>query len=100
MPGPPRMQAREAEGGWLFTGTAPFVSGWGLIDVVHAAARTDDGKLVWALLDAAETETLHVDRLHLVALNATVTVRAELADHFVPAERVTSTVPYVEGPTP
>ena len=99
-PGPPALRAHETDGGWVFEGTAAFVSGWGRIDVMHAAGRTPDGRLVWALVDAAESATLDVERLHLVALNATATVRATFNDHRVPEERVTSVARYVEGPTP
>jgi alkylation response protein AidB-like acyl-CoA dehydrogenase len=100
VPGPPALTARERPGGWSFDGTSPFVSGWGLIHVMHAAARTADGRLVWALVDAAETETLGAVRLDLVALNATATVRTVWRDHHVPADRVTSVSAYQEGPTP
>jgi alkylation response protein AidB-like acyl-CoA dehydrogenase len=99
-PGPPALRAQERDDGWIFEGIAPFVSGWGRIDVMHAAARTEDGRLVWALVDAAKSVSLSVERLHLIALNATATVRAAFHDHPVPAERVTSVVPHVEGPTP
>src|SRR5436190_9092560 len=34
MPGRPMITAREASGGWVFDGMAPFVSGWGRIDVI------------------------------------------------------------------
>jgi hypothetical protein len=61
---------------------------------------TDDERIVWALVDAEETSTLSVERLELVALNATATVRADFRDHAVPSRRVTSVVPYGEGPTP
>jgi alkylation response protein AidB-like acyl-CoA dehydrogenase len=98
--GPAALGARPTDGGWLFTGLSPFVSGWGRVDVVHTAARTEDGNAVWALLDARESETLSVARLELVALNATATVRVELRDHLVPSERVTSVEPHREGPPP
>src|SRR6266705_2931427 len=54
VPGPPALRANEEEGVWRFSGTSPFVSGWRRIDVMHTAARTDDGRLVWALIDAEE----------------------------------------------
>jgi alkylation response protein AidB-like acyl-CoA dehydrogenase len=98
--GPPMLEARETKDGWVFTGASPFVSGWGRIDVIHTAARTDDGRLVWAFVDAKETETLGVQRLELVALNATATVRTEFRDHPVPPDRVTSVSPYREGTPP
>ena len=100
VPGPPLLRATEKEGGWIFTGTSPFVSGWRRIDVIHTAARSDDGRLVWAFVDARESDTLSVQRLDLVALNATATVRADFVRHPVPAARVTSALPYVEGPPP
>jgi alkylation response protein AidB-like acyl-CoA dehydrogenase len=98
--GAPQLTARETEGGWSLTGTAAFVSGWGRVNVIHTAARTDDRRLVWALVDARESETLVAQRLDLVALNATATVRAEFREHPVPAQRVTSISPYREGATP
>jgi len=98
--GPAQLTARPSGVGWTFSGVSPFVSGWGRIDVVHTAARTEDARLVWALLDAQASETLHVERLDLVALDATATVRAGFTDHPVPAARVTSVVPYGERPPP
>jgi alkylation response protein AidB-like acyl-CoA dehydrogenase len=100
LPGPPRLVAEETAGGWNLNGTSPFISGWGRIDSIHTAARTRDGRLVWAFVDASESETLAVGRLELVALNATATVRAEFRDHHVPRERVTSVVEHLEGPAP
>ena len=100
LPGPAQLTARPNSDGWTFSGVSPFVSGWGRVDLIHTAARTADGQLVWALLDEQESETLHVERLELVALNATATVRADYADQAVPAARVTSVVPYEQGPPP
>ena len=98
--GPAPLVARPGGDGWLFSGLSPFVSGWGRVDVVHTAARTDDGRIVWALLDARESPTLEVERLELVALNATATVRAEFREHVVPAARVTSVEPHREERPP
>lgn len=95
--GEPALVAREVDGGWQFDGASPFVSGWGCVDVVHTAARTLDGRIVWGLVDAAD---LAVERLELMALNATATVRAEFRGVRVPDERVTSVHPYAERPTP
>ena len=100
IPGPPLLKARETGNGWTFTGTSPYVSGWDRVDVIHTAARTDDGRLVWALIDARESGMLIVERLTLVALNATATVRADFLEHDVSAQRVTSVVPYRDGPAP
>jgi alkylation response protein AidB-like acyl-CoA dehydrogenase len=100
VPGPARLVAQETDDGWTFDGSTPFLSGWDRIDVVHTAARTDDGRLVWAFVDATESRALEVERLELVALNATATVRASFREHAVPAGRVTSVSPFREGPTP
>jgi alkylation response protein AidB-like acyl-CoA dehydrogenase len=100
LPGEPRVVAREVDGGWQLDGVSPFVSGWGRIDVVQTAARTGDGRIVWSLVDARESETLAVERLRLVALNATATVTMTLRAHVLPAERVLSVTPYAEAPTP
>ena len=100
LPGPPMLRAHEAEGGWVFDGISPWLSGWGRVDVVHTAARTDDERLVWAFVDARESETLTVKRLELFALNATATVRADFHRHPVDRARVTSIDPFGEGPTP
>ena len=100
IPGRPLLRAREAENGWTFTGTSPYVSGWDRVDVIHTAARTDDERLVWALIDARESATLIVERLTLVGLNATATVRADFLEHDVPAQRVTSVGSYRDGPVP
>jgi alkylation response protein AidB-like acyl-CoA dehydrogenase len=97
LPGPPALRARETDGGWLFGGVSPFLSGWGRIDVIHAAARTDDGRLVWAFVDARAGETLTVQRLSLAALNATATMRADFYEHPVPQERVVAIAPFAEG---
>ena len=100
LPGKPQLVARPTAEGWLFDGSSPFVSGWGRVDVIHTAARTEDRRLVWALVDAQESETLAVQRLRLGALDATSTVRALFRAHPVAPERVTSVEPYAPGPTP
>ena len=51
-PGPPILTAEPDGDGWRFTGHAPWVTGWGRVDVVRAAARRENGDIVWALIDA------------------------------------------------
>jgi alkylation response protein AidB-like acyl-CoA dehydrogenase len=97
LPGPPALRARETDEGWLFDGVSPFLSGWGRIDVIHAAARTDDGRLVWAFVDARASETLTVQRLSLAALNATATMRADFHEHPVAQERMVEIATYGDG---
>ena len=96
----PTLHATAVEDGWTLDGMSPFVSGWGLVDVVHTAARTADDEILWLIVDAVEGGSLRVDRLPLVALNATVTVRATFAEHHVPADRETGRHPAGGGSPP
>src|SRR5690606_6986329 len=92
------LRAEPVEGGWLVTGEAPYVTGWGLLDVVMIAALTPDGQALRALIDAVDAPTLHPTRLDLVATNASRTMRVKFEDHPVPADRVTSLTPYTPPP--
>ena len=38
IPGPPMLRAQPVEGGYVFEGFSPWVTGWGLIDTLHAQA--------------------------------------------------------------
>jgi alkylation response protein AidB-like acyl-CoA dehydrogenase len=96
----PTLHARREGDGWRLTGATPWLSGWERIDVVHTAARDEAGNVVWLLVDAAEGPALSVERLRLVALNATATVRATFSGLLVADDRVTSIVPFTGGPTP
>jgi alkylation response protein AidB-like acyl-CoA dehydrogenase len=95
-PGPPLLRARPVPGGWSFDGSAPWVTGWGLVDVVLTIGRTADGDLVGALLPATATATLTAGPLDLVAVNASRTVELTFRDHFVPAELVTAVFPQAD----
>jgi alkylation response protein AidB-like acyl-CoA dehydrogenase len=88
-PGPPLLRASPVPGGFLLDGTSPWVTGWGMIDVVHTLARADAGQLVSALLPAVASKTLAAARLDLVAVNASGTVELSFRRHFVPADAVT-----------
>jgi alkylation response protein AidB-like acyl-CoA dehydrogenase len=93
------LRAREMQDGWLLDGMSPFVSGWGRIDVVHAAVRTDNDDIAWLIVDAVAGTALRVERLRLVALNATATVTARFQGLLVPASRLTMRHP-AGGATP
>ena len=92
-PGPAALRATAVDGGYRLDGSAPWVSGWGLVDTLYIAGRDADDLLVWALVDATESETLTVEPLALTAVNASSTVTVHLRDHFVPAARITGTMP-------
>lgn len=95
-PGPPILTASPDADGWRFQGYAPWVTGWGRIDVVRAAARRENGDIVWALVDAKPGPTLHAERLRLAAVNASATVTLWFDQHAVPADRVISIQPFDE----
>jgi alkylation response protein AidB-like acyl-CoA dehydrogenase len=92
------LKAEPVEGGWLVSGDAPYVTGWGLIDVLLIAALTPDERVVRALIDAVEGPQVVSERLRLVAANASATVRLRIDGLFVPSERVTSVAPYTPPP--
>jgi alkylation response protein AidB-like acyl-CoA dehydrogenase len=95
----PSLRAVRDGAGWVLDGVSPFVSGWGRIDVVHAAARSAEDDIVWLIVDATEGEQLQAERLRLAALNATATVRVSFDRLPVAADRVTGRYP-AGGVTP
>ncbi|GAA2095071.1 hypothetical protein GCM10009801_63600 [Streptomyces albiaxialis] len=90
IPGPPRLTVREAPdgGGYVLNGTAPWVSGWGMVHVLGTAARDADDNIAWLLVDAEESATLRVSPQRMLAANATRTVTVDFTDHPVPADRL------------
>ena len=91
-PGPPVLAAERTADGLVLNGEAPWVTGWGLIDVVLVAAREGDD-VVRVLMDAVPAETLEAERQRIVAANASGTVTLRFRDHPVPAERIVETEP-------
>lgn len=92
-PGPPLLRARSVAGGYLLDGSAPWVTGWDMLDVVHTVARDEAGNLVAALLPAQVGLTLRASRLDLVAVNASRTVELAFSGYFVPAALVSGVMP-------
>jgi alkylation response protein AidB-like acyl-CoA dehydrogenase len=90
------LTARAVGGGWILDGSAPWVTGWGRIDVVHAGARDPNGGIVWALVDAQAGPTLLAEPLRLAAMAASATVTLSFRKHFVAEDRVTSIQPVAE----
>ncbi|MDG2120246.1 MAG: acyl-CoA/acyl-ACP dehydrogenase [Actinomycetota bacterium] len=87
-PGAPTLVAENKSTGWHFSGTAPFVTGWGDIDVVLVAARHEN-KIVWALVEANETNCIRTRSLSLAALNSTHTVELSFDSLYVDQTQVT-----------
>jgi alkylation response protein AidB-like acyl-CoA dehydrogenase len=95
VPDPPRMRAARVGDGWMLTGDGPFVSGWGIIDVLQiSAGDVETGDVVAGIVVAKEQPGItKVERLSLVAADATNTVFLRLDDFFLPDDRVVSRVP-------
>jgi alkylation response protein AidB-like acyl-CoA dehydrogenase len=98
IPDPPRMRAMRVEGGWRLTGDGPFVSGWDIIDVLQiSAGDVETGDVIGGVVEAREQPGItSVERLPLVAADATNTVSLRVDDLFVPDDRVASRVPRPE----
>jgi alkylation response protein AidB-like acyl-CoA dehydrogenase len=95
-----QIEARRAEGGWLLDGEVPYITGWDQIDELFVAARTTAPvpQVVTALVPAEMSDVLSVERLRLLATNASCTVKARIRGLFVPEERVIGVEAYHSPP--
>ena len=94
IPGPPQLRAEPAAGGWRLDGTAPWVTGWGLIDLVQVVARGPDNTVLTLIMDAAAQRGLTVTRQRLAAVDASVTVRLGFDGVVIPQERFVDQVAF------
>jgi alkylation response protein AidB-like acyl-CoA dehydrogenase len=95
IPGPPLLRARPSGGGrWQVDGEAPWVTGWGLIDLLLVQARGPQDSIVTLILDAVAQPGLTVTRQWLAAVNASVTVRLGFDGVLVPGERFAGQAPF------
>ena len=103
-PGPPVLRAEPVEGGWKLFGTAPWVTGYGLMNQVMFGASLPDERHIylWAPFDReafpalfenvsgpsrAEWGSLAASPpLPLCAMNASATVELTCDGWFIPAE--------------
>lgn len=88
--GPRPLRLRTARDGWTLSGSAPWVTGWGLVDVLRIAAVDDDGRVRTVLVDVGPGMT--ADPVRLVAANASATVTLAFEDVAVPADRALDAV--------
>jgi alkylation response protein AidB-like acyl-CoA dehydrogenase len=94
IPGPPQLRADLGEGGWRLDGTAPWVTGWGLVDLVEVVARGPDDTVVTLIMDAAAQPGLTVTRQRLAAVDASVTVRLGFDGVVVAPDRFAGQEPF------
>ena len=91
--GPPMLTASPEAGGWVLHGSAPWVSGWGRIDVIRVAARHGED-IVWTLVETTERPALRAEPLDLAAVNASGTVTLRFEGLAVPDDRVIALEPF------
>lgn len=96
LPGPARLVASPGDEGWVLQGSSPWVTGWGSVDALLVAARGPDDTVAWFVVDAVEGAGLTVERQHLVAVDASATVRADFDGLLVPRGRLLHVQPYAE----
>ena len=93
VPGPAMLRAEPAApAGWRLHGAAPWVTGWGLVDLLLVVARGPGDTAVTLVMDAAPAPGLTVTRQRLAAVDASSTVRLGFDGRIVPAERFVSQV--------
>ncbi len=99
IPQPPRLWATATDGGWVVGGEAPFVTGWGIVDVLQISARNTAlragesiGTIVSGLIDAEVAAGITVEELHMVAAQGSKTVRLRFENYSLSAEKVTTEV--------
>jgi len=93
-PVPPRMRAERVPGGWRLSGHAPFVSGWGIIDLVQVSAGdTDSGDIVAGIVPAEMQQGIAtVTPQALFVADATRTVSLDVDGLLIADEDVVSRV--------
>lgn len=88
--GPRPLRIEQAEGGWTISGSAPWVTGWGVVDVLRVAAVQPDGAVRTVLADVGPGMT--GDRVALVAARAAGTATVAFDSVHVPADRALEVV--------
>ena len=93
----PGIRARRDGDGWVFDGDAPWVTGWGRIDVLQIAGVDEGANIVYALVDAKPTSAMEVGApLDLVALRSSATAAVRFRGLRVAESAVTHMQPLAE----
>jgi alkylation response protein AidB-like acyl-CoA dehydrogenase len=103
------LRVRDSGSDFVLDGTVPWVTGWGMIDVVYVAARDADDVVHFLLMDApsvavapaaaggdSAAPTVRTETQRLVALQASNTVNVTFDGHMVPRDRLVSRTPFGE----
>jgi alkylation response protein AidB-like acyl-CoA dehydrogenase len=94
VPVPPRMRANRVDGGWRLSGHAPFVSGWGIIELIQiSAGDTDSGDIIAAIVPAElQPGITTVTPQPLFVADATRTVSLDLDGLVITDDRIVNQV--------
>lgn len=98
-PGPPALSAASGDSGIVVAGEADWVTGFGLADVLLAAAVDDDAVVHWLLIPFRPETTppgLSVSTQQLLAMSPTGTVRVRLDQVTVPRDHELATEPLAD----
>ena len=96
LPNPP-LRARPEGEDWVVEGVAPWVTGWGLTDLIQVAARSPEDDVVWLLVDLPAEGITH-EAHRLLAVNASATVTLRFDNVRVAGDRQASRFPWSEWP--
>jgi alkylation response protein AidB-like acyl-CoA dehydrogenase len=108
-PGPASLVARPVPGGYRLDGEAPWVTGWGMVDVLLTVARIpavtrgdggDGDDVLWFLVDCrqSDVDSMMAEPLELGVVRASQTVHLTFRAHPVPRDRLVATMAYRDWP--
>ena len=95
-PGPPAVRVHREDDELVLDGAVPWVTGWGLVDVLLVAARDQADDVLFLLVDAAAGPTLTATAQRVVAVQASASVELAFSGHRVPAGRLVHIAPLAE----
>jgi alkylation response protein AidB-like acyl-CoA dehydrogenase len=93
-PGPSAVSATAVRGGFRIQGEAPWVTSWGIADVIVVGARVGGDVLLFAVVGQAINTVRPSSPIDLAVMNASATVSIVFDDYFVPEEDVVSVLPF------
>ena len=97
--GTPVMQARQTAGGYVLSGTVPWITGYNFFDFFILGATLADGRELYGLLpfqdslQGANGKLTFSEPMELMAITATNTVSATVKDWFLEGDRIVTINP-------
>jgi alkylation response protein AidB-like acyl-CoA dehydrogenase len=91
-PGPPVLRAEPDGDGFVFDGSAPWFTGWGVMTDVVLGGTLPDGRFVYAVAPLAGSSVEATPPMRLCAMNASGTVILTIRGLRVPANSVMKTI--------